>query len=359
MKHLKNLLFLSASIVLIGIACSKSSNNPQTSGNWVARFEMSGWPRSGAAAFVIGDTGYIATGFNKSNDSSLSDLWQMSFDPQNSTNIFWTQKAFFPGHARHSGVGFAIGSKGYVATGVDDLFTKYQDCYEYNPATNSWTQKAPLPDNGNGTGSGARYNAVAFTIGNYGYVGTGNNGSWLNDFWKFDPSSNSWSSIGTVGYKREGAVVFTDPLDTAAYLVTGGNNGSVSTVNDFWRYSPANGWQRLRNVTNTSTDNYDDDYTDIVREYAVAFVMPNNGVWKAYLTNGTNGSPIGKTWEYDFKTDLWTRKTPYEHTPGRINAVAWSFINLKRGFVGTGQSGNTSLDDIDEWFPAETYESTD
>jgi len=104
--------------------------------------------------------------------------------------------------------------------------------------------------------------------------------------------------------------------------------------------------------------NYDDDYTDIVRDHAVSLVMPNSGVWKAYLVCGQNGSVTAKTWEYDFATDLWARKTSYERT-ARQGAVSWSFLNLKRGFVGTGKSGTLSFDDYDEWFPADDYNAND
>ncbi len=353
MKHLKNLFFLSASIILITVSCSKSSTSPLTSGNWVQRFQIGGWPRNGAVSFVIGDTGYIAAGYNSSNDSCLSDLWQ--FDPVKNN---WTQKAYLPGVARHSGVGFSIGIKGYVATGYNPKTTPqyFQDTWEYNPATNGWLQKASLPDI-QGPGTGARYDAVAFTIGSYGYVGTGYNGSWLKDFWKLDPVANTWTPITNIpGNKRSGSVAFTTFNDTSAYIVTGTNNGTE--LHDFWRYNPTTGWSQLRDIANTSADNYDDDYTDIVRDHAVSLVMPNSGVWKAYLVCGQNGSVTAKTWEYDFATDLWARKTSYERT-ARQGAVSWSFLNLKRGFVGTGKSGTLSFDDYDEWFPADDYNAND
>lgn len=363
MKNLKNLLFLSASIILVGIACSKSGDNSQTSGNWVKGNEFPGFNRSGAMGFVIGNIGYITCGFNAGTDTSLSDTW--SYDPQSGYQGTWSnyqQIAQFPGHSRHSGVAFSVGNYGYVGTGVDDNNTVYQDNYQYDPSTNTWTAKAALPNSG-AAGTNARFDAVAFSIGNYGYVGTGNtNANLLKDFWKYDPSADSWTSIGFPGSKREGAVAFTDPLDTAGYVVTGANNGSVGAVNDFWRYSPTSGWYQLRNITNTSSDNYDDDYTDIIRQNAVAFVMKDNGVWKAFLATGANGSLVDKTWEYDFASDLWVRKTPFSEggiRNARKQAIAWSFISLSRAFVLTGSTGSTTLDDVAEFFPAIAENTTD
>jgi len=352
MKHLKNLFFLTTSIVLITVSCSKSSSNPLTSGDWVQRFQIGGWPRSGASTFVLGDTGYIVAGFNSSNDSCLSDLWQ--FDPVKNN---WVQKAFLPGIARHSGVGFTIGNKGYIATGYNPNTTPqyFQDCWEYDPTINAWNQKANLPDI-EGPGTGARYDAVGFGIGNYGYVGTGYNGSWLKDFWKLDPVANTWVQITNIpGNKRSAAVAWV--YQNVAYITTGTNNGTE--LHDFWKYDPSSQtWSQLRDIANTSSDTYDDDYTDIIRDHAVALVVPNGGVWKAYIATGENGALTSKTWEYDFATDLWSRKTSYKRT-ARQQAVGWSFINLQRAFLGTGTSSTLSLDDYDEWLPANTYNAND
>lgn len=362
-------MLLSASVFLL-IDCSKHHPSPSTSsGNWVSKSQLQGLSRYGASSWVIGDTGYLVGGFNAAADSCLSDLWQ--FDPVKSV---WVQKAYFPGGARLSAIAFVIGANGYLATGISDVGQIYKDCWQYNPGTNTWTKMADLPD-ANMAGSGARYDAVAFAIGNNGYVGTGIgiNGIYLTDFWKFDPVANSWASVSNCpSVKRAGAVAFTTFNDTAAYLVTGtdGNN----ELTDFWKYSPYSGWTRLRDITNSDqTDNYDDDYTDIARDHAVALVQPSNGVWKAYITTGKSSSVLNdKTWEYDFAADKWTRKTPFSEggiRSARSQAVAWSFINMKRGFIGTGGSGMkvvnnvetamSSFDDVAEWFPANTEDVVD
>ena len=57
-----------------------------------------------------------------------------------------------------------------------------KDFWEYDPALNTWTQKADY----GGTG---RKNAVGFYIGSKGYIGTGWDGmgdSYDKDFWEYD-----------------------------------------------------------------------------------------------------------------------------------------------------------------------------
>ena len=66
------------------------------------------------------------------------DFWE--YNPSTTANT-WTQKADFGGTARYEAVGFSIGSKGYIGTGCDgSSYTK--DFWEYDPAANTWTQKA-------------------------------------------------------------------------------------------------------------------------------------------------------------------------------------------------------------------------
>ncbi len=85
----------------------------------------------------------------------------------------WSAKADVPGTARFSAVGFTIGNKGYITTGNDGVYRK--DTWQYDPLTNTWTQKADFPGSG-------RTGAVGFSVAGKGYVGPGYNGSaYLSD----------------------------------------------------------------------------------------------------------------------------------------------------------------------------------
>ncbi len=110
---------------------------------------------------------------------------------------------------------------------------------------NAWTQKSDFPGS-------ARYEAVAFGLGNLGYVGTGFDGAnALKDFYQYDPSIDTWTDIGFSGNKRYGAVAFT--YNNQAYVVTGVNSGTMQT--DFWVFNPASDtakWSELRHITNYS-----------------------------------------------------------------------------------------------------------
>ena len=129
--------------------------------------------------------------------------------------------------------------------------------------------------------------------------------------------------------------------------------GGGTNVTDFWKYNPTSDtWAPLRQIANVSTSNYDDDYTDIARNSGVALVMGDS----AYLTVGISGGYTQKTWAYDFKTDLWSRKSSFERS-GREGAVA--FVLGSRGFVSMGKASSTYFDDLEEWQPNAALNTND
>ncbi|MDE3235098.1 MAG: galactose oxidase [Bacteroidota bacterium] len=339
MKRFKDSLFLLGSAALIMASCAKSSTSTSLVGNWIKRSELDGVARTEAVAFTIGNLAYISTGYDGTN--RLVDTW--AYD---ATSNSWSQKADFAGTGRNSAVAFSIGdSVAYVTTGYDG-YNNLKDTWKYSAATNSWVSKAAFA----GTG---RYDAIAFSISNYGYVASGFDGNYTKDFWQYNPASDTWTQKPSWGgSKRSQAVAFV--YNNKAYVCTGVNNGQ--TVNDFWSFDPSvtsgSPWTQLRDIANTSSDTYDDDYTDIVRMNAIAFVMGN----KAYITTGENGGYISKTWEYDFASDLWARKTDYERS-ARSGAVAFSVQG--RGFVGSGKNSTYVYDDFDEFKPNDPYNAND
>ena len=340
MYKIKNVLvalisIVGSSMVLSTLLSSCGKSNPVTVlGNWVQKSEFEGVARSEAISFVIGNEAYIGTGYDGTN--RLNDFWQ--YDP---TQDFWLQKADFGGSARSSAVAFAVNNKGYVGTGYDGV-NSLKDFWQYDPVANTWLQKADF-------GGSARYDAVGFAVLNKGYVSTGYDGNYLKDFWQYNDTANTWSQqVSMGGFKRTAAVAFV--WNNKAFICTGNNNGQTATVNDLWMFDPtANpSWTAKRDITNVSTETYDDAYTDITRSNAAAFVIGNF----AYLTTGNNGGVMTSTWQYDLAQDLWTTKTAFQ---GVAREGALGFSVAGNGYVTTGRSSNTPYDDIWQLFPNDAY----
>jgi hypothetical protein len=363
--------------ILLFTSCSKTNVNAST-GNWIKREDFGGNSRSEAAAFVVGGSAYVTTGYDfnafttPGAQDSLGryyDLWQYTPDvSQDATKpgnwqgsgsvvgIGQTQLASFPGVARNSAVAFTIDSLGYVGTGFDGT-NNLNDFYSYSPATNTWTPKASF------IGSG-RYDAVGFALAGKGYIATGYDGSFKNDCYQYDPVHDQWSLVAAYpGTKCSQAVAFVSG-DTTAYVCTGSSNGNTTVCNQLWAMtvSPSSPtgitWTERRHISNFDTQSFDDLYA-MVRQNAVAFVMGDF----AYLITGNNGAERTDTWKYDIANDFWYQETSFEGA-AREGAVGFTIkVNGEdRGYVGTGRNGpinSGQWSDFYEFLPTQAYNALD
>jgi N-acetylneuraminic acid mutarotase len=339
------LLLLLIGMITIQSGCTKNTDDDDDDvvGNWVRRSEFEGYGRTEAVSFTIGNRVYVGGGYD--GNERLADFWE--FDEPTGT---WLQKAPFPGTPRNSAVAFSINGKGYIGTGYDENDNKLKDFWEYDPATDVWTRKADF-------GGTARYNAVGFSISGKGYIGTGYDGNYLKDLWEYTPGITSidpgtWTQKASLtGSKRTEAVVFV--YNNLAYIVGGFNNGTY--VNDFWVYNPvSNSWTEKRKISTVNSDeDYDDDYGENIRRgNAVAFVMGN----KAFLTCGTMSGVTGTTWAYNIDNDTWVQKTSLE---GSAREGALGFTVNGKGFIVTGSNSSYYFDDLWEFLPDAEQDDND
>ncbi|MEI8006471.1 MAG: T9SS type A sorting domain-containing protein [Bacteroidota bacterium] len=271
--------------------------------------------RYGASGFSIGSKGYIGTGFGYVNNafSLKKDFWE--YDPATDS---WSQKADFGGTARRFAVGFSIGTKGYIGTGnPDGTFAK--DFWEYNPTSNTWARKADF----GGTARGA---ATGFSIGTKGYIGTGQGlaGTSLyntSDFWEYDPATDTWSQKADfTGIARYAAAGFS--INNKGYIGTGINwvsSTQYTFQKDFYEYDP---------TTNTWTRKA--DFGGIIRAFSAGFCIGSKG----YIgTGSTSGTLLNDFWEYNPSTDTWLQKAGFG---GKIRSSTASFSIGTKGYIGTG-----------------------
>ena len=383
-KNMKRINITLFALMLLGIlfSCTKASINYTQNGNWVGRATFPGSTMGFGVAFTIGDVAYVGTGINPQfPNQRLNTFFKYNPTPipnplpsptyYDSTNGTWSKSAAFPGSPRSNAVAFTIGGVGYVGTGVgNDGFTPLSDFWGYLPAQNSWFQIDSLRDE-NGI-TQPRLDAAAWGFDTVGYVMTGtDNYTYFVDVYKYSPVTHKWTSKPYLpGNPRSGATTWV--YNGKGYIMAGftasGNHEVNNMAYDFWSFDPrkaetdsTHAWSQLRDISNTNSGTYDDGYTNIVRKYGVGFIVPA-GPWnpadKGYITLGQNGTSVTYTWEYDFATDLWTEKTPFE---GAARSGAVGFTVLGRGFVGTGVSqGNAgAFQDLREFFPNQIYNQFD
>jgi N-acetylneuraminic acid mutarotase len=164
----------------------------------------------------------------------LKDLYQ--YDP--GTNI-WTQKASLGGSKRSSATTFVLNDKIYVCSGSNNG-SSLNDLWMYDAAADTWTEKRKISNVSDEEYDDdyaiQRSNAVAFTIGNYAFITTGENSSVVSTTWQYDPATDLWTAkTGFEGSSRVGAAAFT--LNNRGFILTG-RSGSLSFDN-MYEFDPA------------------------------------------------------------------------------------------------------------------------
>jgi len=177
-------------------------------------------------AFTIGNKGYLGLGDFTLPPESVTSFWE--YDP---TTNQWTRKAEFGNGvvSTRRGVHFVSNGKVYV-TALE--YTK--DTWEYTPEDNTWRKKADFP-------STMRGDAFAFTIGNKGYVGSGQErgtviGPYLKDFWEYNTTTDTW--VRKADFPSAARIWAGSFNVNGKGYVFGGINQSNATLYDFWEYTP-------------------------------------------------------------------------------------------------------------------------
>lgn len=284
-------------------------------GTWTQKANVGGTAkRFGGIGFSIGTKGYIGAGVTL----LLNDFWEWD----QTTNV-WTQKANFTGGYRLLPVGFSIGTKGYLGLGSDGSNVYYKEFWEWDQASNTWTQKAPFP------GPGREF-AVGFSVGTKGYVGAGQDSlTDYQDFWEWDQTSNAWTAKTIAGgLTRSAAVGFA--IGSLGYMGTG------TIPNDFWEWNPTtSSWTQKAAIPGAG------------RMGAVGFSIGTKG----YIGTGNDfgtGEDARDFWEWNQATNTWTQKANFGGT-ARSMAVGFSIGN--KGYLGTGIDSVDFRDDFWEFDP--------
>ncbi|MCB0643296.1 MAG: hypothetical protein KDC44_16720, partial [Phaeodactylibacter sp.] len=228
----------------LGIPCPIDANETldfykydPVADEWTQLADFPGSTRRLGVAFSINKKGYV--GLGASNGFELVDFWE--YDPSTDS---WTQKSNFPGQARVGSYAEVVNEKAYIGPGVayngPNLYPT--DTWEYDPATDTWTEKATHPQI-------ALFVTRTFAIGDTIYTIGGTGGPTLLpilDVYGYSVSSDTWTQLPDfpVTKYRWYATSFT--IDGKGYYGFGLDDGSFSYLNDFYEYTPETGtWEPL------------------------------------------------------------------------------------------------------------------
>jgi len=291
--------------------------------------------RASAVSFVIEGKGYVALGRN-ANGVALNDCWQ--YDPGSDT---WTQKASLPDSSRVKAVAAVVNGKAYVGLGcyfgwynnMDNSFVMLTDFWMYDPKTDNWTKKASLP-------SLATDACISYVIGNDIYIGGGyNERGFPNEVWKYNTITDKWVQMNRLpSYYRGVSVACGDSLHV--FFGTGFRNNNSKSPNDWWEYN-----------ANSDTWIQKESMPDKGRGSAVAFTINNRyfvSTGRHYGGTLTGGFLYSDILEYDVIRNCWYHRGDIPNG-GRENAISFTINGV--GYIGLGENNSRVLNDLWKFNP--------
>lgn len=268
---------------------------------WFQRSDLGGSGRHRGTSVAIGNKGYIGLGhFNGTGvNIVLKDWWQ--YDP--ATNS-WSQKADFEGNSGNGNYGvatFGMQDKGYVVGGVFSSM----ETWKYIPSTNTWSREQDAPV--------SISNYIGFTIGSYGYTVIG------TDVWAYNSTSETWEA--------KAVAPFNSSIWNSSFVIEG--KGYLINGTSMYEYKPSiDQW-----ISRAS-------FPGMANAGRVAF----NQAGKGYVITGYSGSlsnVVKENWEYDPSTNTWKQ---LEDFPGTSRRFSTGFTIGDRSYLGTGTNGTNFKD---------------
>ncbi len=234
----------------------------------------------------------------------------------------WSSLNNFGGGVRFGAAVFVINGLGYVGTGnkgTTNINIAADDFWRFDPTTGTWTSIASF-------GGGAKINQVAFVIANEGYVGVGNNSP---ELWKYTPTSNMWTKMTSLPFNPQyQGTAFA--IGAKGYF-RDGESATMLAKTSFWEYDPAVGV----GGTWTQKKDLESGMNGIVLRGSAGFAINGKGYIGAGLDGGSQN--IKDFYEYTPGPGLnggsWTQVAPIGGST-RINTV--SFATSTKGYVGLG-----------------------
>ncbi len=214
---------------------------------------------------------------------------------------------------------------------------------QVDPATKSisnWYPIDTLP-------APTRTDAMFCQSANYGFILGGTNwvrGTFttaLKDFWKFDATTNRWTSLPSFAGGKRGGGVMACNGESTIYAGLGCDGHPGTCYNDWWKFD-------LKTLTWSSVTSLPSKG----RFTSGLFIL--NG--KFYVVGGKtcDGKTLNETWQYDPSTDKWTAKANYPDTIRQSCAFTLNNGVKDYGYVADGysQSFYKYDDATNSWSPA-------
>lgn len=210
-------------------------------GQWIHKSNFPGAARGRSISFGIGNYGYYGCGNQTGGSPETTDMWQ--YDPANDT---WTQIADYP-IGTQAPEAFVLNGEGYVGSGWGGGYSS-ASWYKYVPSSNTWIAIAPLPVNTVHDAGMFQVNGKGYVVGGAYPYSTNNN----NTLYEYDPGTNTWSQKANFPYYRRVPAAFSGGGNGFAGL--GQAAGTNANAYDLYMYDvSADAWIQKANFPNATS----------------------------------------------------------------------------------------------------------
>jgi N-acetylneuraminic acid mutarotase len=284
--------------------------------------------RTEVAAATVNDKIYVVGGFEKPGFGNFLNLGITpaleEYDPATDR---WTSRAPMPVGLHHVGIGVAGGKLyvigGYTQSGFS-IWQPVATVYAYDPATNAWTERAPMPTP-RGALSVTEHDGKLYAIG--GYDRTANSAA----VEVYDPERNTWTERAPLPTPRDHLAAAT--VSGKVYAIGGRLNGdyhrnlSVTEV-----YDPGTDrWSRAADLPTA-------------RSGITASVVGD----RIYVFGGEEGEGTFRENEaYDRAHDAWLTMAPM---PTGRHGLGSAVVHGRIYVIGGGPTPGGSFSDLNEVF---------
>ncbi|MCS6897367.1 MAG: hypothetical protein NZM29_05280 [Nitrospira sp.] len=271
---------------------------------------------------------YVVGGFEKPSLGNVMSLAITSsveaYDPATDR---WISRAPLPVGLHHVGIGVAGGRLyvigGYAKSGLS-VWNPVATVYVYDPTTDRWAERAPMPT-ARGALSVAEFGGKLYAIG--GFDRRAN----VTQVEVYDPVHDTWSTRAPLPTPRDHLAVAT--VDGKIYAIGGRENGDYGrNLAIVERYDPvADRWTRVSDLPTA-------------RSGIAASVL--EGIIYVFGGEGSSGT-FRENEAYDPRLNIWRPMAPMPTARHGLGAAA---VGERIYVIGGGPTPGGSFSDVNEVF---------
>ena len=274
--------------------------------------------------------------FGGFDGGSSQDTWE--WDGENRTWTDVTPSEGIPSARGGHAMIYDIGLERVMLFGGQNG-TLYNDVWVWDEDLHNWNLITP---DGSIPSGRANHSMIYDSVRNISVLFGGNDGSFKQDIWEFDSTTESWIDVTQTGSKpsaRTHHAMALDSVRNKVVLFGGYQDDFDNKIDDTWEWDWNTGtW---RNVTTSGNK------PSARSHHTMVYDNKNNNV---VLFGGHDGATKGDTWEWVGTSKTWTNVTPEGSNPRATWGHAMTYDSLNDRILLYGMPDeDTGVNNIFEW----------